>query len=178
MRILNEKRKNLKFFLQLSFFIFLVGCGYKPSSTYQTNIVGDNINPIVKIDVKSPQETVFLKDALNDAVYTIFGSNIDKKNPNTTINLVLVSSSLDPLDYDKNGFPVLYRSEVSLQAYVTDKKNKKRIYLVSGTYDFSISSNSVINNQIQLDSFKKASVNALNKLLALITKDGMENEHK
>ena len=173
----NGKWKIIRNFLQISFFIFIIGCGYRPSSTYQKNIIGNNINAVVEIDVKNPQKTVFLKDALNDAVYTIFGANLDKKNPNTTIKLVLISSSLNPLDYDKNGFPILYRSSVNLKAYVTDKKNKKRVYSVNGTYDFSISSNSVINDQIQLDSFKKASINALNKLLALITKDGMENEH-
>jgi len=171
---LKVKSEKVFIFLIFHFTLFtLLGCGYKPSSTYQTTIIGNNINAVVEIDVKNPQETVFLKDALNDAVYTIFGSNVDKKNPNTTIKLVIVSSSLDPLDYDKNGFPILYRSSVKLKAYVTDKKNKKRVYLVDGTYDFSVSSNSVINDQIQLDSFKKASVNALNKLLALITKDGM-----
>jgi len=175
----NEKWKIKKYFISLSilpftFYIFLMGCGYKPSSNYQANIIGNNINAIVEIDVKNPQKTLFLKDALNDAVYTIFGANIDEKNPNTTIKLVIISSSLEPLDYDKNGFPILYRSEVSLKAYVTDKKNKKRVYLVDGSYDFTVSSNSVINDQIQLDSFKKASVNALNKLLALITKDGMK----
>jgi len=174
----NRKWKIKKYFVSLfilhfTFYIF-IGCGYKPSSNYQKKIIGNNINAVVDIDVKNPQKTVFLKDALNDAVYTIFGANIDEKSANTTIKLVIISSSLEPLDYDKNGFPILYRSIVNLRAYVTDKQNKKRVYSVSGTYDFTVSSNSVINDQVKLDSFKKASVNALNKLLSLITKDGMK----
>ncbi|WP_369792117.1 LPS assembly lipoprotein LptE [Lebetimonas sp. JH292] len=128
------------------------------------------------MDVKQPQENVFLKDALNEAVYTLFGSNITNQNSNTTITLSIVSSSLDPLDYDKNGYPILYRSSVTLQADITDKNNKKRTYSVNGTYDFATSPNSVINDQIKLNAFKKASINALNKLIALITKDGI-NEH-
>jgi hypothetical protein len=80
------------------------------------------------------------------------------------------------LDYDKNGYPILYRSSVTLQADITDKNNKKRTYSVNGTYDFATSPNSVINDQIKLNAFKKASINALNKLIALITKDGI-NEH-
>ncbi|WP_330216782.1 LPS assembly lipoprotein LptE [Lebetimonas sp. JS138] len=134
------------------------------------------MNAVVDIDVKQPQENVFLKDALNEAVYTLFGSNITNQNSNTTITLSIVSSSLDPLDYDKNGYPILYRSSVTLQANIIDKKNKKRTYSVNGTYDFATSPNSVINDQIKLNAFKKASINALNKLIALITKDAI-NEH-
>jgi len=174
----NGKWKIKKCFISLFIFYFtlftFLGCGYKPSSTYQNNIVGNKIDAVVDIDVRNPQENVFLKDALNEAVYTIFGANRDKKNPNTVIRLLIIYSSLEALDYDKNGFPILYRSMVTLKAYVTDKKGKKRVYLVDGAYDFTVSSNSVINDQIQLDSFKKASVNALNKLLSLITKDGMK----
>jgi hypothetical protein len=61
-----------------------------------------------------------------------------------------------------------------LQAKIIDKNNKKRIYVVKGTYDFATSPNSVINDQIKLNAFKKASINALNKLIALITKDGID----
>jgi hypothetical protein len=78
------------------------------------------------------------------------------------------------LDFDENGYPILYRSSVTLKAYVLDKNNKNRIYTVNGFYDFAISANSVINDQIKLNAFKKASINALNKLIALITKDGID----
>jgi hypothetical protein len=154
-----------------------MGCGYKPSTTYQKNIIGNKIKAVVDIDVKSPEEHVFLKDALNEAIYTLFDSDISNTNANTTINLTVLSSSLSPLDYDENGYPILYRSYVTLKAEILDKNNKKRIYNVNGFYDFAISANSVINDQIKLNAFKRAAINALNKLIAMITKDGM-NEFK
>jgi hypothetical protein len=154
-----------------------MGCGYKPSTTYQKNIIGNKIKAVVDIDVKSPEENVFLKDALNEAIYTLFDSDISNTNANTTINLTVLSSSLSPLDYDENGYPILYRSYVTLKAEILDKNNKKRIYNVNGFYDFAISANSVINDQIKLNAFKRAAINALNKLIAMITKDGM-NEFK
>jgi hypothetical protein len=91
--------------------------------------------------------------------------------------LSIISSSIEPLDFDENGYPILYRSFVNLQADIIDKNNKHRTYTVKGFYDFPISANSVINDQIKLNAFKRASVNALNKLIALITKDGI-NESK
>jgi len=158
-------------------FILLIGCGYKPSSYYQNKIIGKNIQAIVDISVQTPRESAFLKDALNDAIYSVFGANIANKNADTKIILSISSSSLDPLDYDKNGFPILYRSAVTLNAKVIDKYGKIHNYTVSGNYDFAISPNSIINDQLKLDSFKQASINALNVLLAEITKDGAEYDN-
>jgi len=165
----------------LLFFTFsltaFTGCGYKPSYTYQQNIVGKNIEAIVEISPKNPKESAYLKDALNDAVYTVFGSNLVEKNSNTKLYLNITSSSLTPLDYDENGFPILYRSAVKLKVKLIDKHSKTHNYTVDGNYDFAVSANSIINDQIKFDSFKQASINALNKLLAEITKDGVNYDN-
>jgi hypothetical protein len=128
----------------------------------------------VNIDVKNPQESIFVKDALNEAIYTLFDSNIKKSNYNSVINLDILSSKLEPLDFDENGYPILYRSKVVLKANIIDKNGKRRVYTIKGIYDFHISSNSVVNDQLRLTAFKKASINALNKLMALIAKDGID----
>jgi hypothetical protein len=169
---------NFKFYIfHFTFFILLIGCGYKPSSYYQNKIIGKNIEAIVDISAKNPRESTFLKDALNDAIYSVFGADIANKNANTKIILSISSSSLEALDYDENGFPILYRSAVTLIAKVIDKYGKRHKYTVSGNYDFAISPNSVINDQLKLDSFKQASINALNILLAEITKDGAKYDN-
>jgi len=178
----NGKWKIIKNIASLSivhftFYIVLSGCGYKPSSIYQNKIIGKDISAEVEISPKRPQKSTFLKDALNEAIYTVFGANLVNKNANTRIILSIDSSSLDPLDYDENGFPILYRSKVTLKAKVIDKFSKTRFYKVDGNYDFAVSPNSIINDQLKLDSFKQASIDALNKLLAEITKDGVKNDH-
>jgi hypothetical protein len=155
----------------------LVGCGYKPSSVYLNKIIGKDIQAIVEISPQKPKESAFLKDALNDAVYSVFNANLVNNNADTKIILSIYSSSLTPLDYDENGFPILYRSAVTLKAKVIDKHSKTHIYTVNGNYDFAVSANSIINDQIKFDSFKQASINALNKLLAEITKDGVKHDY-
>ncbi len=169
--------KYIKFFTLYFLLLILIGCGYKPSSVYQNKIIGNNIQANVEISAKTPREDIFLKDALNDAVYTVFGANLVNNNANTKIYLTINSSSLNPLDYDENGFPILYRSSVTLNAKVIDKFNKTRNYTVSGNYDFAIQANSVLNDETKLNAFKQASINALNILLAKITKDGVENDN-
>jgi cytochrome c biogenesis protein ResB len=168
---------NFSFYIfHFTLFILLIGCGYKPSSVYQNKIIGENIEAIVTISAKNPRETAFLKDALNDAVYSIFGANL-ANTADTKIILSISSSSLEPLDYDENGFPILYRSAVKLKAKVIDKHSKIHNYTVKGNYDFAISPNSIITDQLKLNSFKQASINALDVLLAEITKDGAKYEH-
>ena len=161
--------KKVIFFLP---FVFLA-CGYKPSIEYQNRILGGKIKTVVNINVQNPRETIFLKDALNDAVYTILGKNVCYNNCSSTLIINPSFSSLEVLDYDKNGYPVLYRSKVVLNVTVKDKNSKIRNYRVRGLYDFRIASQSVVNDETKLNAYKNASINALNKLFATLTKDGV-----
>ena len=158
--------------------LLFIGCGYKPSSAYQEKIIAKEIKAVVDIDSKNPRKDAFLKDALHDAIYTIFDKNLVNNKENTTIILSLLSSSINPLDYDENGFPILYRSRVKLKAKVIDRSKKIRFYKINGNYDFAVTANSILNNQIKFDAFKKASINALNKLLAKIAIDGVNYDDK
>jgi hypothetical protein len=153
-----------RFFL---LFLLLIGCGYKPSTTYTKKILKDNIKIDFQISPKNPKETIYLKDALIDSVYTIFNSNINNNNPDTILTVTLLSFNISPIDYDNNGFPILYRSKVNLKVKINSKP-----FLVNGQYDFAVSANSVINEQLKLDAFKKAAINALNNLLTKLTING------
>ena len=174
----NEKWKIKKYFILLSilhftFYISLVGCGYKPSVEYQEAILGNKIKPVVEIDVKNPRETIFLKDAINDAIYTLLGKDVCYNNCDSILKINSQSASLSVLDYDDNGYPSLYRSIVTLKVTIKNKSFYKT-YSVKGSYDFKIVSNGVIDDQTKLNAYKNASINALNKLFALIAKDGAE----
>jgi len=175
LRIENEELKIKIIKLFISFFLFfLVGCGYKPSIEYQNKIVGNRIKVSNDIDIKNPRESIFLNDAINDAIYTILDKNVCDKNYNTELKIVSKRYYLKTLDYDENGFPILYRAYVSLNVLLIDKNNISHKYSVNGIYDFRISSDSIIDDEIKLNAYKQASINALNKLFALIAKDGVK----
>jgi len=175
----NRKWKiiNKKFFLSLSilhfsFYIFVTGCGYKPSTEYQSKIFGKKIKPVVEIDIKNPRESIFLKDAINDAIYTFLNEDICYNNCDSIMKINSHSSSLEVLDYDENGYPLIYRSTVQLSVTIIDKSKVRRNYNVTGIYDFKVESQGVLNDEARLNAYKNASINALNKLFALIAKDG------
>jgi len=171
----NGKLKIKSYVISLSIFIFLIfitGCGYKPSVEYQNKIFGKKIKPIVNLDIENPRESIFLKDAINDAIYTILNKNICYTNCDSIMKINSQNSSLIVLDYDQNGYPNLYRSIVRLNVTIINKFNKSKTYNVSGSYDFRVKSQGVLNDEAKLNAYKNASINALNKLFALIAKDG------
>lgn len=151
--------------------LLFLSCAYKPSIEYQQKFLGDNIKPEVKIDIKNPRETIFLKDALTDAIYVILGKNVCYNNCDSELIINPSYSNVEVLDYDKNGYPILYRTKVILKVKLINK-NEIKNYFVSGSYDFRIESSSILTDEARLNSYKNASINALNKLFALIAKDG------
>jgi len=162
-------QKELSILLLSSLFL---GCGYKPSVEYQKKVLGERIKTKITIDVKNPRESIFLKDALNDAVFVFLDANVCNINCDSTIEIKKFTTTLTPLDYDVNGYPILYRSKVNLVVKVDSQKIKKNYY-VSGKYDFSIEKDSILTDQQKLQSYKKATINALNRLFSQITKDGV-----
>jgi len=172
LRIENEKLRIIKIFI-FPFLFLLIGCGYKPSSVYQDKLMGNKVKVVIDIDVKNPRTSIFIKDAINDAIYSILGKNVCYNNCNTILKINSSSYSLSVLDYDENGYPVLYRANVNLNVTLTDRKKMTHSYSVNGIYDFRIESNTVLNDEVKLSAYKNASINALNKLFALIAKDGV-----
>ncbi len=166
----------MRFILFFLPFLF-IGCGYKNSYYYQQKILSTKISPKVNISIQNPKESIFLKDALIDAIYTVFRGEI-KKDAKTKIEVNLNGFSLDAIDYDKNSYPILYRSKVYLRVKLIDKYKKVHFYTINGSYDFAIQSNTVINETTKLEAFKIASINALNQLLVEITKDGVNYDNK
>jgi hypothetical protein len=157
--------------------IGLVGCGYKPSSYYTTPILGKSINTQVDIDVVNPTNSIFLKDALNEAVYAVFNAKVSK-NADSAIKLSINSSGLNVLDYDTEGYPILYRANASITAYVTDVNGSKSSYKGSGSYDFSINSNSVLSDNLKHNAMKEAYIRALQEIEFKIAQKGIENDNQ
>ena len=61
--------KNIFLFLIVVFFI---GCGYKPSSYYSKNEIGGFVYVNVAIDINNAQNSVLIKDAMNEMVINQF----------------------------------------------------------------------------------------------------------
>ena len=161
----------------LILFIFFVGCGYRPSSQYSKRILGNKIYAEVFIDVHNPENSVLIKDAVNEAIVAEFKSKIvDKKDEaNSEFFVKFNSISFTPTAYDPNGYVVAYRATVSLNIIYIDKFGKKGTFNVSGIYDFSIEANSVISDTKRFDAIKFASYKAIGEFVSKVAIKGILN---
>lgn len=156
------------FYLFLSIFI-LAGCGYKPTSIYTKKVLGDKIYTQVNVYLRDPENSVLIKDAINEAIISRFKSSLaPKKDANSELIVKLRGVSFKPLQYDMNGYVIYYRAITTLKV---DYKSKdfKKVFLVSGNYDFPIEPNSVISETKRFEAIRESSKKALDKFVSQIS---------
>jgi hypothetical protein len=150
-----------------------------PTSVYTTPILGNRIYTEVEIDIKNPTDSIFLKDALNEAVIAVFNAKIaDSNNYDSKIKLKVKHIGLSAVDYDKNGYPILYRVTASITAYISDMHNNFYSYNASGSYDFSIDADAVLSNDIKHNAIKEAFLKALQMIEFEIAQKGMRYDNQ
>lgn len=152
----------------------IIGCGYRPSSYYTKKILGDKIYVEVHIDVRDPENSVLIKDAINEAVVSKLNSKIvDRKDlANTLLYVKFKSKSFTPIAYNKDGYVVSYKAKVLLNIKYIDKMGKRDTLDVSGTYDFPIKANSVISDNKRFEAIKFASYKAISEFISKISLKG------
>ncbi len=149
--------------------LLFVSCGYKPTSIYTKEVLGEKIYAEVAISLEDPENSVLIKDALNEAIVSQFRSDIvskDKADSKFYINLNSVSFM--PIQYDKNGYVIAYKTYVGLKTRYEDKGGKSHNIYTTGDYDFPIESSSLISDTKRFEAIKFASQKALDAVRSQI----------
>lgn len=168
--------KSLKLFLTISLLIYFAGCGYKPSAKFAREIVGKKISTSVVISAQDPENTVIIKDAVDQAVIEIFHTSLtNKKYSDTHLSLSIAPPSYAPIEYNENGFVISYRATISLYILRESKDVTKR-YTAVGTYDFSVVPNAVLTDQERFDAIKFSSVKAISSFIAQVSAEGVRKK--
>jgi len=159
----------------LAFIIIgVVGCGYKPSSKYAREVLGNRVSTSVVISQTDPENSVIIKDAVDKAVIEIFHSNlVEKRYATTHLSLRMSVPSYTPVQYDTNGFIIGYRARITLMITRESKEIKKN-YTAVGTYDFAITPNSVLTEQQRFDAIKFSSFKAISAFVAQVSAEGSQ----
>ncbi len=145
----------------------LVGCGYKPASHMIRESVGDKISTQIVISMTDPENSVLIKDALNQAVLTEFGSRIVPQGASDThIKVALQSLSFVPLQRDSQGYIIFYRTVSTLTFTVEDTKGGQKVIQTTGSYDFPIAPSSIISEAARYESIKESSAKAIEQFVA------------
>ncbi len=141
---------------------------------YSKEILGDKIFVEVQTSLKDPENTVLIRDAMNEAVIMKFRSRISlKKDADSIIVMRLKRVSFLPIQYDKNGYVIAYKTFVELLTTYRDKNGKSGKIFSKGDYDFAIESNSVISDTKRFEAIKNASYKAVDEFISKLSIKGI-----
>jgi len=152
--------------------VFSAGCGYLPASKQARKVVGEKVFVEVIVSLQDPENAIIIKDATRQAVVTRFHSSlVPQSEAKTTLWVELSSISFTPLQYDKNGYIIVYRTNITLGVTRRSAGEKKK-YTAKGTYDFTIEPNAVITDNQRFDAITQASLKALDSFVAQVGAEG------
>jgi hypothetical protein len=173
MNLMKQHSITVLFMLNVVLFVLLSGCGYKPSAQYAKQVVGEKVSSEVIISMQDPENTVIIKDAIQQAVINRFHASLTKRSAaDTHLRIVLNNVSFSPLQYDENGYIVVYRTRVSLQIRrITGETSK--LYPVSGYYDFVIEPNAIISDQARFEAIQFGAQKAIDGFAARVAAEGV-----
>lgn len=155
-------------------FVFITGCGYLPASKQARKVVGGKIFVEVTVSLQDPENAVLIKDAARKAVVTRFHSSlVPQAQAKTTLWVELTGISFTPLQYDTNGYVIVYRANITTNV-IRRSKTEKKSYNARGSFDFAIEPNAVITDNQRFDAIRQASLKALDSFIAQVGAEGAE----
>lgn len=160
----------LRFFLISITLVLITGCGYKPSSYYAKKAISGDVYVKLVVDIQNAQNSVYVKDAMNEMILNQFKANLTnkKENADTFVTVALSSVSHSAISTDDNGYAQTYRTTVKISVTYNKKGEKPNTISVSNYYDYSVDSTSVITEQKKNTAVKTASTKALSDIFSKI----------
>ena len=163
-------------FLGFLLAMVLSGCGYKPSSYYARQALGDKLYAEVTISRQDPRNSVLIKDAVNEAIVSRFGGKlVTKQQADSVLYVRIQTLSFTPTVYDTYGYVIAYKTTVVLAMEYEDANKKIEKLTATGEYDFSIEANSVISDTNRFEAIRYASSDALDEFVSKIAIKGLRN---
>ena len=175
MNVMKQRSAIVFIVINVVLLAFMTGCGYKPSAHYAKQVVGEKVSTEVIVSMQDPENTVIIKDAIQKAVINRFHASLTKRGAaDTHLRIVLRNVAFSPLQYDENGYIVVYRTLVSLQiTRITGEA--KTLYPVSGIYDFVIEPNAIISDQARFEAIQFGAQKAIDSFAARVAAEGVRN---
>lgn len=152
--------------------LLLTGCGYRPSSHYAKNVLGERVYVEVIVSPSDPENAVIVKDALLQALISRFRVKLRRQSKSDTYMRVQMGAlGFTPIEYDENGYVVAQRCIASLSVKRT-YKNVSKNYSLSGSYDFAIEPNGVVSETQRFNAIRFASLKAIDALVTQLAVEG------
>jgi len=158
--------------VKVAFLIFLIsGCGYRPVSHYARNVTGQSVYISTQTFKQDPENSVLIKDALSEALQIRMGIRpVREDNAKTSLRLELDKLTFLPLQFDRNGYVVFYRTNISMNVLSSKEKEP---FEVIGHFDFPVEPNAIITDSLRFEAIQKASLKAIDSLISQLAVRGL-----
>jgi hypothetical protein len=166
--------------LALILLLLFGGCGYKPSSEYSNEVLGDRVYASVVTFIEEPENSILVEDALKEALQTRLNvSFVNRRDiADSEIELSLKSLRFRPLQTDESGYVILYRAEIVLGArhkYFSNGVARTSYYTLNGFYEFPIRPSGSISLALKFDAIKFSALKAVDNLIPKLALKGNSN---
>ncbi|MDD2567893.1 MAG: LPS assembly lipoprotein LptE [Thiovulaceae bacterium] len=161
-----------RFFALFAALFLLAGCGYKPSSKFSREVIGEKISTSVTISSLDPENTVIIKDAIDEAIIQTFrASLVSKEESDSHLVLSISNPTYSPIQYNEDGYVIGYRMSLSL--HITKIGNGiSKNYATRGTYDFSVLPNAIVTDKERFDAIRQSAAKAIAAFVAQVSAEG------
>ncbi len=165
-------RVTIKIIISIFVVSFFLSCGYKPSSKFSRDIVGEKVSTSVIISALNPENTVIIKDAVDEAIVEVFHASLaDRVHSDTHLILSIKPPRNTPIHYNIDGYVISYRMSITLN--ITRYHNGiSKGYIAKGSHDFSVQPNAVVTDQERFDAIKLSASKAINSFIAQVSAEG------
>jgi hypothetical protein len=169
------------FKLVVLLFLIFTGCGYKPTSYYAKKEISGDVFVKLNISIDNSIHSVLIKDAINEMVVNQFGASLtnNRQKANTIINVSLNGVSFKSLQDDNQGYASLYKTSVNIAlTYLNTDTNIANSFTLSGSYDYSVDTDSLITDTKKQESIKIATQKALGEIFSKIAVQSLKKAKK
>jgi len=167
-----------KILLLLLVLLLFTSCGYRPSSKFSRDVLGEKISTSVIISKVDPENTVIIKDAVDTAIVeTLQASLTSRAYSDSHLIFSISSPGYSAIQYDQNGYVIAYRMSISLNITRFFQGDSKQ-YTAKGTYDFAITPNAVVTDQERFDAIKFSAAKAIDSFVAQVSAEGARKSKK
>ncbi len=162
----------MRIFLLVLVLFGFTACGYSPSSKFARDVLGEKISTSIVISAQDPENTVIIKDAIDEAIIEVFHASLrDRARSDTHLVLNIESTSYTPVVYDKDGFVITYRMSVSLDIVRYHSGIAKK-YRARGMHDFSVEPNAVVTDLERFKAIQVSAIKAIRSFVAQLSAEG------
>lgn len=166
----------IKFILVSLITLLFVSCGYKPSSKFSREVIGEKISTSIVISSQDPENTVIIKDAVDQAIIEVFHASITKRSySDTHLEIKVDNPVYTPIVYNENGFVVGYIMNITLNITRYHNGISKK-YKSSGSFDFVVQPNAVVSDQERFEAIKYSAHKAVLSFIAQVSADGARSK--